>query len=86
MRPCDQVACHRFPCADVRTEFYLVPDVEVQPEDISIVLLSEAAPPDAADGYYAGGYWLFNRPRSRPSGTLAPKSSRSATSCTSVFT
>lgn len=61
MRPCDQVACHRFPCADVRTECYLVPDVDVQPEDIWIVLISEAAPPDAADGYYAGGDSLFEQ-------------------------
>jgi uracil-DNA glycosylase len=61
MRPCDKVACRRFPCADVRTECYLVPDVDVQPEDVSIVLISEAAPPASADGYYAGGDSLFEQ-------------------------
>jgi uracil-DNA glycosylase len=38
-----------------------VPDVDIQPDEVSIVLISEAAPPDAADGYYAGGDSLFEQ-------------------------
>ncbi len=61
MRPCERVRCERFPCVDVRHECYLVPDVEVRPDQVSIILISEAAPPDAADYYYAGGEPLFER-------------------------
>ena len=55
------VECRDFPCADVKHECYLVPDVEIQPKDVSIVLISEAAPPDPTDYYYAGGGALFEQ-------------------------
>ncbi len=51
--------CSEFPCLDVRHECYVVPDVEVRPEVISTMLISEAAPPDPADHYYAMGNPLF---------------------------
>jgi hypothetical protein len=38
---------------------YSVPAVEVNPEDISIILISEAAPVDLKDGYYAPEEPLF---------------------------
>jgi uracil-DNA glycosylase len=38
-----------------------VPDVEVNPENIAAVLISEAAPPDPADYYYAPGDPLFQQ-------------------------
>jgi uracil-DNA glycosylase len=50
-----------FPCTDVRHECYVVPDVEIEPEDVSIVLISEAAPQDPADYYYVGGDALFEQ-------------------------
>lgn len=59
MRVSDFVRCHDFPCQDVRHEGYLVPDIEIQPERVSVVLISEAAPPDASDHYYADGEPLF---------------------------
>jgi uracil-DNA glycosylase len=39
----------------------MVPDVDLRPEEISVVLISECAPPDPADYYYAGGDSLFER-------------------------
>jgi len=58
-----QVFCMDFPCTGVNHEAYLVPDVDLDPERVSIVLISEAAPPDPADDYYAprtaGGEPLF---------------------------
>jgi uracil-DNA glycosylase len=48
-----------FPCQDVRHELYVLPDIEFQPEKIRIVLVSEAAPADLADYYYAAGQPLF---------------------------
>lgn len=56
-----QVACKNFPCADVRHECYVVPDIDLHPQDISIVLISEAAPADRGDYYYASGDPLFQQ-------------------------
>jgi hypothetical protein len=53
------IGCKTFPCTDVKHECYAVPDVDVQVEDISIVLISEAAPHDPQDYYYAGSTALF---------------------------
>jgi uracil-DNA glycosylase len=49
------------PCPDVRHDCYQVPDVEVSSEDVSIILISEAAPADPADYYYAPGNPLFQQ-------------------------
>jgi uracil-DNA glycosylase len=51
----------RFPCRDVEREAYIVPGVDVDPRSVSIVLISEAAPPSPADNYYARGDPLFQR-------------------------
>lgn len=61
MRPSECIRCHGFPCEGVRHECYLVPDVEVVPEDVSTVLISEAPPADASDYYYAAGDPLFQQ-------------------------
>jgi uracil-DNA glycosylase len=61
MRVSEHVRCSTFPCADVRHEGYLVPDVDVAPEQIRIVLISEAAPQDRGDYYYAPGDALFQQ-------------------------
>ncbi len=55
----DCICCERFPCTDVRHDLYQLPDLEVDPENISIVLISEAAPTEPADGYYGGPEALF---------------------------
>jgi uracil-DNA glycosylase len=59
MRTNQCVACSEFPCADVRHESYIVPDVEIDPDQMSIVLISEAAPVSPGDYYYAPGEPLF---------------------------
>jgi len=61
MRPCAFVSCDRFPCSDVRRECYSVPKIDLDPSRVKLVLISEAAPSDAVDGYYAGGSSLFER-------------------------
>ncbi len=55
------VGCGELPCVDVRHECYLVPNIEVYPEKISIALISEAAPADSDDFYYAEGDPLFQQ-------------------------
>jgi len=54
-----KLSCEGFPCTDVRHEYYIVPAVQVKPNDISIMLISEAAPVDPGDYYYAKGTPLF---------------------------
>ena len=61
MRTNEWVACTRFPCTDVKHECYIVPDIDIQPDDVSIVMISEAAPADRRDYYYAPGESLFQQ-------------------------
>jgi len=59
MRVSQCIGCERFPCADVRHECYVVPEVEVQVNKVKLVMISEAAPSDPSDYYYAKGKPLF---------------------------
>lgn len=61
MRVNQCIGCRHFPCTDVRHDCYVIPGVEVEPERVHIVLISEAAPADPADYYYAAGDPLFQR-------------------------
>lgn len=61
MRVDECVGCEAFPCADVRHEGYIVPDVDLRPDGVSIILISEAAPASPDDSYYAGGDPLFQQ-------------------------
>ena len=51
----ERIRCEHFPCTDVNHGAYRVPDLDVNPASISIVLISEAAPENPGDYYYAGG-------------------------------
>ncbi len=51
----DGIACRDFPCGDVNHPAYRVPGVSLDPARVRIVLISEAAPEDPGDDYYAGG-------------------------------
>jgi uracil-DNA glycosylase len=59
MRVGEVVRCELFPCRDVRREGYVVPGIEVQPDRVSVVLISEAAPAEIKNDYYAAGEPLF---------------------------
>ncbi len=61
MQVSKHVACKDFPCGDVRHDCYVMPDVEVEPGAISIVMISEAAPQERGDYYYAEGDPLFQQ-------------------------
>ncbi len=61
MRVSQCVRCRLFPCTDVKHDCYVVPGVSVKPETISLVMVSEAAPDNADDYYYAKGNPLFER-------------------------
>lgn len=61
MRPDHCLHCPNFPCSDVKHDRFLVPAINLKPESISIVLISEAAPDNPADYYYAKGDPLFRQ-------------------------
>ena len=50
-----------FSCSDVRHDCYVIHGVSVKPEAISIVIVSETAPENAADYYYAKGSPLLQQ-------------------------
>jgi hypothetical protein len=57
----DCIACETFACQDVRHECYVVPGIEINPGRVSVLLISESAPADPADDYYAPGVPLYAR-------------------------
>jgi hypothetical protein len=61
MRVSSCVGCKEFPCTDVSHAGYVLPDIDVKPDNISIMLISEAAPADPGDYYYAEGNPLFQQ-------------------------
>jgi len=61
MNPADLINCVDFPCLDTRRSSYFIPNIEVDPAKVSIMLISEASPENPADHYYAGPEALFAR-------------------------
>ena len=61
MNPFHEIKCDHFPCLDIRRSNYIIPDIEIHPEKVSILVISEAAPDNSADYYYAGDDALFAR-------------------------
>lgn len=59
MNVSELVGCGDFPCTDVRHQCYVVPDIDIEPADVKIVMVSEAAPAKPNDYYYAVGDSLF---------------------------
>ena len=55
------IKCIDFPCPDVKYDCYIVPGIDIRPENVSLVMVSEAAPPLPTDYYYAGGNSLFEK-------------------------
>ena len=51
----DCIRCESFPCTDVNHAAYSVPDLDLDPASVRIILISEAAPENPADYYYADG-------------------------------
>lgn len=55
------VGCEDFPCPDVNTNRYTLPDVDVDPEQVSMVMISECAPELEENYFYAGQDALFHK-------------------------
>jgi uracil-DNA glycosylase len=61
MRVSEFVRCDHFQCPDVRRECFIAPDIDIKPDDISIIMISEAAPANPGDYFYADGDPLFQK-------------------------
>lgn len=61
MQVSKHLGCPGFPCTDVKHESYIIPEVDVKPDEISMVMISEAAPANPDDYYYAQGNPLFEQ-------------------------
>jgi len=61
MRSSQFIGCEKFPCTDVKHACYILPEIDLDPQSISIVMISEAAPADPHDYYYAEGETLFKQ-------------------------
>ena len=55
MKICDHIKCNDFPCTDIDAAGYLVPYEEINPQNIQIIMITEAPPPDKKDYFYAEG-------------------------------
>ena len=61
MKTRDFITCTEFPCLDVRHDGYVIPGGRIDPEAVSMLMISEAAPAIPSDYYYAGGEAAFER-------------------------
>ena len=61
MRISDHIQCIDFPCVEANQESYLVPNLELDPASIRLMLISETAPSDPRDYYYASAEAMFAR-------------------------
>jgi hypothetical protein len=61
MRINECVSCEKFPCGDVNHQGYIIPDIELDAPRVSIILISEAAPENPGDYYYAQGQPSFQQ-------------------------
>lgn len=59
MKVGDSIGCRDFPCQNVDKTCHVVPYVEVDPERVKLVMISEAAPAEAGDYFYASDEALF---------------------------
>ncbi len=61
MKISDHVNCIDFPCEDARQESYLVPELDLDPASIKLMLISETAATNLTDNYYSTCDSLFAR-------------------------
>ena len=51
----DKIACEDFPCEKINKEGYLIPDIDIDIEEIKIIMISEVPPEKPEDNFYAEG-------------------------------
>lgn len=61
MRISDCIGCKSFPCEDVNHKGYILPSIDIKANHVSLVMISESAPTEAEDYYYAKGNPLYQQ-------------------------
>jgi uracil-DNA glycosylase len=61
MRVSECIGCNAFPCSDINKNVYIVPYIDLQPKNVSAILISESAPATPSDYYYANGNPSFQQ-------------------------
>ena len=53
--------CSDFPCSDIDPKCYIVPEIKINPDKISLVMISECAPENFKDYFYSNNDSLFEK-------------------------
>lgn len=61
MKVSETIACTNFPCQDINVDHYVIPALDLDPAKVRLLMISEAAPADPGDYYYAGRESSFER-------------------------
>jgi hypothetical protein len=59
MRPSKCVECSDFPCSDVKKNACLIPDLEIEPEKIRAIMISEAPTENSSEYFYAKNHPFY---------------------------
>jgi len=61
MRINECFGCENFPCLDVKHDRYKIPNPDINPESFSMIVISESAPENPEDYYYAEGDPIYQK-------------------------
>lgn len=57
----EHISCTNFQCLDVQHDGYIKPGLNLDPQQVSMLMISESAPQDSRDYYYAGGEAVYEK-------------------------
>jgi uracil-DNA glycosylase len=55
MKISEKIKCSQFPCTDIDKNNYILPFIDINPDKIRILMITEAPPVEKADYFYAAG-------------------------------
>ncbi len=61
MRVNQIIECRKSGCSGVKRECQNIPDIDIDPDAVSMVMISETAPADPRDYYYSAGEPIFQK-------------------------
>jgi uracil-DNA glycosylase len=53
MKTASEIQCTDFPCGDIRPANHIIPNIEINPSEIKMLMISETPPVDKNDFFYA---------------------------------
>lgn len=59
MKISEQIKCTQFPCLDIDKNSYVLPFIDVDVKNISVLMITEAPPNETADFFYSAGDPLY---------------------------